>query len=176
MFVEDHRRAAQIIDDTCRTYLALHPHLVERVGHCVYEQGWLAEERGDRADARAAFAAFPESDLLERPLARGYLALLDGKPDAAGMRALAESYAARSDVWSKWRAVDAWIVVALSDPAGERAALESALAAVDRLGEFAKTTFVKRRRGRILRRLVELGDRDPVHLADARAWAALGGY
>jgi hypothetical protein len=176
MFVEDHHRAAEIIDDTCRRYTALHPHLVERVGHCLYEQGWLAEERGDRVAAKRAFAAMPESDLFERQIAQGYLALFDGTPDLTALRALAERFAASTNIWSRWRSVDAWLLVALADPANEAQALETALAAIERLGEFANATFVKRRRGRILARLVELGHGDPARVAAARAWAIAGGY
>ena len=71
-------RAAALTRAACATYRELHPHLDQDLSECLYELGWLAHERGDLAEARAALSNVPELGMAHRAVAvRGLLASLD---------------------------------------------------------------------------------------------------
>jgi hypothetical protein len=163
----------------------MHAHLLDKIEQCSYEQAWLAEERGDAREAADALARITRAISPEGAIAAGYRDLLAGRgADAApAMAALADTLARSDAFWPRWRAVDARLVAAIAaDRAGDRAAAvahaERALAGITALGGFAKTSFVQRRRGRVLALIAGWRAGDvAARTADALAWARLaGGY
>jgi hypothetical protein len=114
MFTNDRNAAAASLRDTSERLLRLHPHLRETADDYIYELGWLAEERGDTDEARRAFTAVRQA--ANARVAAGYLALLDGKLDAAvrSMEALGRELEASPDYWVRVAASDAYMVAATS--------------------------------------------------------------
>jgi eukaryotic-like serine/threonine-protein kinase len=185
MFVEHPQRSADLLRAACTPLARLHPHLVERVEQCSYELAWLAQERGDAHEATEVLARITRDVAPEGVLAVGYRALLAGKPaDAArAMAAFAERLAKQSGFWLRWRGVDARLVAALAadaigDRAGAIAHAERAVGVIDGLGDFAASSFVRRRHGRLLALLAQWNAGDVRARTDgALAWARLaGGY
>jgi tetratricopeptide (TPR) repeat protein len=183
MFVEHPQRSADLIRDACHRYRRLHPHIVDMVEMCSYELAWLAEERGDLKAAADELVHVQRTTLSEGELAIGYRELVAGKHAEAlkAMSELADRLASAPHFWRNWRAADAHIVVAIAaDKLGDRkraiAAAERALAAIDKLGDFATSTFVQRRRGRVLAMLALWGAGDvTARTAEAIAWAKRAG-
>jgi len=183
MFVEDSRRSAALLRDACTRYRRMHEHVVEKIEQCAYELAWLAEERGDRAEASDVLRDMPDTASPEGAIAHGYRALLAGDYSAAIAMMTAFVADHRHDTfWPRWRVVDAQLVAALAaDRANDRTRAielaEGALAAVDSLGDFAATSFVQRRRGRLLAMLASWGVGDVTkRTAEALAWARRAGY
>jgi hypothetical protein len=181
MFVEHPARGAEALSDACDRFRTMHAHLIDRYVQCGYELAWLAEERGDMAKVTSVLAGIEARKLPESRLAAGFRDLAAGNHAqvVTTMTAHADELAA-GKFWPKWRSVDAHLLVAVAaDKLGDRATAvaqaERALATIDELGDFAKSTFVQRRRGRVLAMLAMLGVEK--HREAALAWAQLaGGY
>jgi hypothetical protein len=134
----------------------MHPHLTEKIAECMFELGWLAEERGDLVEARSAFAVVKHERNLEEIIARGYVLMLDrGYQDAAReMVAVFDEYNQRDHIWPRFRVVDALFVVAHSQlQLGLRedalATLRRALTALEGLTPLASTVVYQRRLARV---------------------------
>jgi hypothetical protein len=114
-FITDPTAAAAALRPACRTLQQLHPHLQDMLDTCWYELGWLAEERGDLTEARAAFAAVRSSD-DDGLVARGYLQLLDGNPlsAATAMMELGSQLENAPESWLHVSAADAFFVASMS--------------------------------------------------------------
>jgi len=184
MFVEDPRKAWDLLDTSCRRYRQLHPHLSYTITHCAIELAWLAEERGGLAEAREMLAAL-SIKAPEAKLGAGYLLVLDDKPaDAVSqMLALADRLQKQEHYWPRWRAVDALVIAAraahtLGKAADEIAYLERALAVLHGVTVIEGTTYYQRRRARVRALLALRGAPDAaVHAAAALAWYRdAGGY
>ena len=182
MFTEHPQRSAELLSEGCDGYRRMHAHMVDVIEVCSYELAWLAEERGDLRATSDELAYIKRDWLPEGALAAGLRDLVAGKHAevAQAMSALADELSRATFFWRRWRAVDARLIAAIAaDKAADRpraiASAEAAVAAIDGLGEFAKSPFVKRRRGRALALLALWGD--PKRRAEAIAWAELaGGY
>ncbi|MEZ4363156.1 MAG: serine/threonine-protein kinase [Kofleriaceae bacterium] len=143
----------------CEGYLRWHPHLVPEVVECSYTLGWLADERGDRADAKRWLKITTTAESSEAAVAAGYLGL--GERDAQvalEMEALAAEHAAAAEWWSRTWAADAGLVAALAwratgQPERELRALEAALAIIEDTNRVQSNPFHQRRLSRIQREL-----------------------
>ena len=183
MFVENPRRAYELARAPCGRYRALHPHLPQKISHCSIEVGWLAEEVGELAQARAsmeAALAFERGDTFERGAASAFLLLLDGRhaEAAAAMVVLAERMRGDGQPWwMRVKAVNAWIAGATAQlragrPEAARASLESALALVESLPTSA-VTYGQRRLARVRALLArQLATTDPARARTLAAAAA----
>ena len=153
MLVPDPARSLAALREACGTYRSVHPHLEASIGACSFELGWLAYDIGDLAESRAAMAAIAPASDYEHAIAGGYRALLDARPrDAIAIAStLADEYVASDDPWTRFRGVDALIVVAASQQqlgATDDAitTLRRALAALRAIaGPFESGTFYRRR-------------------------------
>jgi hypothetical protein len=141
-YFENPVTAARALDEVCAALATWYPHQRDRIVKCRYELGWLADERGDRAAAQAAYepvaAAAIEQEAIEQPVlvARAQMAMLRDKPAEADRLALDMIAAANKKVgWFERfpAAVDAWLIaanarIALGKPDAAIAALREALA------------------------------------------------
>jgi hypothetical protein len=159
MSAETSRGAYALGREPCRRYQLLHPHLARRISHCALEVGWLAEELGDLAEARAAMQvvlAFEPGDTFERGFASALLLTLDGRPGeaAAAMASLAARVAGHAQPWVRLKAANAWIAEAVAElragePARARPRLERALAMLESLPSLAALPYGQRRLARV---------------------------
>jgi len=159
VFTESSRQAYELARGPCRRYQQLHPHLALRISHCAFEVGWLAEEIGELAEARAAMQvvlAFERDDTFERGFASGLLLLLDGRhaEAAAAMATLAERMRGGAQPWVRFKAVNAWIAGAVAElragqPGRARASLESARQMLESLSSLAASPYGQRRLVRV---------------------------
>ena len=179
MHIAHPERSGARLRDACNRYRRLHPHLVQRIAHCASELLWLAEERGDVAEAREAIAAISPDAALEAPLATGYRLLLDGQQAEAArrMRDLARELQRHDHYWMRWRSVDALIVAALAQPSSV-AELERALSTLNEITVIEGATYFQRRLARVRTLLARRGARGALeHARAAAAWyRQAGGY
>jgi tetratricopeptide (TPR) repeat protein len=154
------------------------------IPRCAYELGWLAEERGDTAETRAAMQLVVD---IRKPIAQAYLAALDGKLDEAVRDARVAAEGLQSEWWNKIFAGDGLLFAAIcSERLHHRddaiANLRSALAIYDQLTMIKQSPFYLRRVSRakaLLARILASSDRaEATRLAgEAAAWyRSAGGY
>jgi hypothetical protein len=154
------------------------------VSQCAYELGWLAEERGDLIEARAAMQLVGND---RAPIARAYLDAFDGKLDDAIRQARAAAEGLRAEWWTRFYAGDGLLFAAtcadrLHRRADAIANVRAALAIYDQLTVIKQAPYYLRRVARaraLLARLVAPADpAEATKLAgDAAAWyRAAGGY
>jgi len=154
------------------------------VGQCAYQLGWLAEERGDAAEARSAMSQVVGP---QQPVAHAYLTAADGKlADAIG-EARRAAAGLQSEWWTKFYAGDALLLAALCGDRLHRTAdavadLRAALAIYGELTAIQRAPYFLRRTSRaraLLARLIR-GSRPAEARAlagDAAAWyRTAGGY
>jgi eukaryotic-like serine/threonine-protein kinase len=177
--------ASSQIRDVCRRVQAFHAReAAELINGCAYELGWLAEERGDTAEARASMQLVGSA---RRPIALAYLAALDGKLDDAIAQARQGAAAMPAEWWIQLFAGDGYLLAALCADRLHRtgdaiANVRTALATYDRLTVIQQAPFFLRRTSRakaLLARLVAPADRaEASRLAEAAAtwYRAAGGY
>ena len=186
MYVEHPGEAATRLRELCATYARLHPHRHDKIGNCSYELGWLAVERGDPVEAQRALAiavAHPTDQLARTETAKAEIARLAG--DARGAARLAERVAVAAEQettwWDRYRAVDAWLVVAaaratLGERDGSIAALQLARTVLADPRLNSQAIYIQRRRARVTS-LLALATRDRKLAGEALAWyRAAGGY
>jgi hypothetical protein len=186
MFTEHGTRVASQLRELCAAFRTWYPHRKDKIDQCYYELGWLAEERGDRAEARDAMAAVGGSKDERVPLARAFAMLYAGDATAAARTAadLATQAAQRKAWWEQFHAVDAWLIeatarTALGDRVKARQSLERALALLDQPGFNRTATFHQRRvaRVRALLAMQTEPSRGSELAAQALAWyRKAGGY
>ena len=110
MFIADPVVAADRLRTSCRRLQALHPELRGTLETYRFELGWLAEERGDRDEARAAFSEIDQPDEARR-VAAGYLQLLAGQLEpAARAMMIVGADLEHADWWIRVTASDAFLV------------------------------------------------------------------
>jgi hypothetical protein len=185
IFVANPRTAADQIRDVCRRFQTFHAQEArDRISMCSYELGWLAEERGDATEARAAMQRV---DNERKPIAQAYLAAFDGKLDAAAVQAKRAAAGLDSEWWNKFYAGDGYLFAAIcADRLHRRneaiAAARMALATFDQLSVIKEAPYYLRRTARARALLAHLlAPADPAEastLARAAAtwYRAAGGY
>jgi hypothetical protein len=185
VFAANPALVASQIREVCRRARTFHAvEAAELINGCAYELGWLAEERGDVAEARASM---PLVGGARRPIALAYLAALGGKLDDAIGMARRGAEAMPKDWWIQLFAGDGYLLAAicadrLHRPADAIANLRAALAIYDQLTVIKQAPFYLRRTARaeaLLARLLAPSDRAEASrlAADAAAWyRAAGGY
>jgi hypothetical protein len=80
------------------------------VSRCAYELGWLAEERGDAAETRASMQLV---DDIRKPIARAYLAALDGKLEDAIREARGAAGGLQAGWFNQFYAGDSFLFAAI---------------------------------------------------------------
>jgi hypothetical protein len=180
MLTPNPRQAMAVLDKACREFGQLHPHLHERVTQCSYEIAWLAQELGDlvlAADSLSHVRLEPESEV-----AAGFRLLLAGKHTEAisAMRTVGDAMSKRDHMFPKFRAADAYLVMALAqqklnDTNATKATLERMLELLLKLQPLEQNSFYQRRLARVRAMLATLTrSTDPVrareHARSAIAW------
>jgi hypothetical protein len=179
MFAVGLADATAQLADVCERVATFHAReAAGLLSRCAYDLGWLAEERGDVAAARRWFARVADQ---RGPVARSYLAALDGKDDEAIGAAHVAAAGLRSEWWNQLYAGDALVVAAISAerlhrPAAAIADLREALATYDRLTTIKQAPFTQRRVVRAHARLARLLAASDPAAASAQASAALAWY
>jgi hypothetical protein len=184
MFMARPDVAAMRLRDACGRLQQLHADAAAPISGCAYELGWLAEERGDAAEVRAAMQQVKNE---HRPIALAYLAAADGKLDEAIRQARSAAAGLGGEWWARFYAGDALLVAAtcadrLHRTAEAIASLSAALAIYDQLTMIAQQPYYQRRVARaraLLARLVAPSDpAEAARLAGAAAawYRAAGGY
>ena len=185
VFVANRDEAASQIRDLCQRVQTFHAkEAADLVSRCAYELGWLAEERGDTAEARAAMQRV---DNARKPIALAYLAAQGGKLDDAIGQARRAADGLQGEWWTKFYAGDGLLFAAicagqLHRPKDAIANLRAALAIYDQLTVIKQAPYYLRRVARakgLLARLVASSDpAEASQLAgDAAAWyRTAGGY
>jgi len=185
MFTTRPDAAAAAIREVCQRVQAFHAkEVTSTVSQCAYELGWLAEERGDAVEARAAMQLV---DNTRKPIAKAYLAALDGKLDEAIQQARRAAAGLDSEWWNRLYAGDGLLFAAicadrLHHAADAIATVKVALATYDKLPVIQQAPFFLRRVSRakaLLSRLVASSDRGLAGTlaGEAAAWyRAAGGY
>lgn len=186
MFTEHGARAAAQLRELCAAFRTWYPHRKDKIDQCYYELGWLAEERGDRTEARDAMTVVGGSTDERVPLARSFATLYAGDAAAAARMAadLATQASQRKAWWEQFHAVDAWLIeatarIALGDRVRASQSLERALALLDQPGFNRTATFHQRRVARVRALLATLtdGSRARELATQAQAWyRTAGGY
>jgi protein kinase-like protein len=189
--------AALLYQEACDGYQRWHPKLTHALADCAFERGWLADERGDLAAARAAMQLAAADPTAQRQRGKGtiaaaYLAITadraDHPGDAAGaaiaaMQQLAADGAPATEWWIRGEAAMAYITAAIGwQRAGASGDAErcwrAALGLLDGIHQPMFDRALARARAALARRWVA------AHPADARtaagealAWyRAAGGY
>jgi len=185
VFVAKPDVAASQIREMCQRVHAFHAKEAQSLAsQCAYELGWLAEERGDPAEARASMQRVANE---RKPIALAYLTALDGKLDDATGQARRAAEGLQGEWWTKFYAGDGLLFAAicadqLHRPKDAIANLRSALAIYDQLTVIKQAPYYLRRVARakgLLARLVASSDpAEASQLAgDAAAWyRTAGGY
>ncbi|HEX7837932.1 MAG TPA: hypothetical protein VF469_10745, partial [Kofleriaceae bacterium] len=175
--------AASRLRDACRRLEQLHAEAAALITECSYELGWLAEERGDTAETRAAMQRVGDE---RRPVAQAYLAAAGGNLDEAIRQARAAAAGLPGEWWTRFYASDGLLFAAICADRLHRtaeaiASLRAALAIYDQLTMIAQQTYFQRRVARaraLLARLVAPSDpAEAARLAGAAAawYRAAGG-
>jgi eukaryotic-like serine/threonine-protein kinase len=185
VYATDPGVVASRIRDVCQRAQTFHrQEAAAMIDGCAYELGWLAEERGDPAEARASL---PQVGGARRPIAQAYLAALDGKLDDAIGQARRGAEGLQTEWWQQLFAGDGYLLAAICADRLQRrdeaiANLRTALATYDKLTVIKQAPFYLRRLSRtkaLLARLVAPANRsEAVALAgEAAAWyRSAGGY
>jgi eukaryotic-like serine/threonine-protein kinase len=185
VFASDPGVVAARIRDVCRRAREFHlGDAATLIAGCSYELGWLAEERGDVAEARTAMQAVGDA---RKPIAQAYLTALDGKLDEAIALARRGAEGLQTEWWHKLFGGDGYLLAAicadrLQRPGEAIANLRAALAVYDQLTVIKQAPFYLRRVSRakaLLARLVAPANRsEAIALAgEAAGWyRTAGGY
>jgi hypothetical protein len=188
IFIADPVRAAALLRELRDRYRRSHPTTAaSRIHLCAYQLGWLAEERGDLAEARAELAAIPPGAGKQGAVAQVYLARLAGALDQAVRDGRAAADRLEAKWWTRIYAVDALIVAAqaqaaLARPGDAIATLQRARTLLDSLASLEAGEDRPRRLARVRGQLAILEaprDRALAHdyARDAAAWyRRAGGY
>lgn len=184
-FLADPRRAAAELDELCTLYRRYHPMVAQgTIANCMFELGWLAEERGDTAAARAAMQQVAPIDGPLPFAARAYLLALDGKLAEAAVAARAAGDRFRSESWARFNAADAYRLAAacnaeLGRLAQARDDARAALELFEELAFLARMPNYQRRLARTRALLARIAPMPQAarHASDAAAWyRSAGGY
>jgi protein kinase-like protein len=180
----------------CDGYQRWHPQLTVEFTDCAFERGWLADDGGDLAGARAAMRIAAEDPLAPRERAKGTIAAaylqLTGDPPPAAITALTalhdiEAVAARQanapELWNRGDAADAYVTAALGldrlgPPRDAERAWRAALGLLESLDQPIFERRLARVRATLARRWAHSRPADARRLAGAAiAWyRAAGGY
>jgi eukaryotic-like serine/threonine-protein kinase len=166
-----------------------HPQRTRALADCEFRRGWLADERGDLAVARAAMqlvADEPGTPLGRAAIARSYLAVTGGGDARAAIGTMLDFAAARAadaEWWNRGEAAAAYVVAGLGgDRLGEAAAAErswsAALALLEAIDQPDFDRLLARVRATLARRWIDARPDAARRLAaEAAAWyISAGGY
>jgi hypothetical protein len=162
--------AAAQLREVCRLLGVYHAReAAAMLSRCTYDLGWLAEERGDTSEARAAMQQVGD---MRAPVAQAYLAGLDGDPARAIGLARAAAEGLQSEWWRKIYAGDALLVAAIcAERLGRRSEALSharaAFATYDELAMIRTTPVYLRRMARVNATLARLLVVDPASRPEA---------
>jgi eukaryotic-like serine/threonine-protein kinase len=192
--------AASELDAACDGYRRYHPERARKIIDCVYERGWLADERGDTATAIAAMQIAATDPLtpqqrLRGEIAAGYVKIAGsaGDPDTGGATLLAATRAMQDlggakrekavSLWGQAEAADAYVAAAVGwERLGKPRDAERCWAAALALLEAAQQPIYERRltraRAALARHWRQTRPAEARELATvALAWyRAAGGY
>ena len=191
MLIRNPIDAAAQYQAACDGYQRWHPDRVRPLADCAFERGWLADERGDVALARAAMALAAADPLSphERSMgtiARGYLAITgDGDAPAAAnqLQQLGAAGSRAPEWWGRGAAAQAYVAAAIGWQRLGRAddaerCWAAALALLEGLHQPMYDRALARVRTSLARRWAEVRPEDARRVArEALAWyRAAGGY
>jgi tetratricopeptide (TPR) repeat protein len=188
IFVAQPGAAAAALRPLCERYRRFHPTTAgSRIALCAYQLGWLAEERGDRAEARAELASIPADGGPQDRVGRAIRSYLADAPDQALREARDAIGRLQGQWWTQIYAVDALIVAAQADvrrghPDDAIASLGQAVTLLDGLAAVEAGADRPRRLARVQAQLAILEatrDRPAAqrHAEAAVAWyRRVGGY
>ncbi len=159
LFTADAELARRRATAACEGYLKWHPHLVSEAGECSYALGWLADERGDAAEATRWMKVSAASTSDEAKIAAAYLAM-SAASAAPAARVAAEQDARAAELaaspiwWKRTWAADAGLLAALAwrragQPGRALAALELALPVIEETERLQPNPFHQRRLNRV---------------------------
>ncbi len=177
----DPREAARRLEPACRAYARLHSSRGAAASQCWFEVGWLAQERGDEAAAAEAMTQVVRTETSGGEvgrvgLARAYLALARGDPDAAaGFEAVRARLgpAAEQPWWVRWVAAEAELGSGLARAASPRAAeaaFDRARVLLEQVAAAQPAVYIERR---LARARAELARARAARGAPSRAIAPL---
>jgi eukaryotic-like serine/threonine-protein kinase len=166
----------------CQGYLTWHPHLVQEVVECSYALGWLADERGDHAEAIHWMTVAARASSDEATIAKAYLAMdRDDRKTAAEMEVMAAESRRSPTWWRRTWAADADLLAALAwrhagqDQRAARA-LEAALPVIEETEHLQPNPFHQRRLNRVRAELARAIVHDDPARARQLAAAAIDWY
>ncbi|MFN0247320.1 MAG: protein kinase domain-containing protein [Kofleriaceae bacterium] len=131
----------------------LHPHLADRFAWVAYDLFWLAFDAGDIPRATQAHKWLSAGTELD--IASAYLRSSDDPAGAiAAVTPIANDLGGSEQPWLRWRAIDAWIVIAHGERQlghGDRArvAATRGLELAKTVGPFSRTMFYRQRLWRL---------------------------
>jgi len=180
VFIANPQRVAGELRDVCALYQRYHPTVSADTIECLFELGWLAEERGDLTEAQAAMQQIPSGNGSLPQLAKAYLAMLDGKLEVAAAAALVVGENFQAEPWTRFDAAEGLLLAAICLDKLQRrdAAVASARAALKIFEQLTSNERYRRRLARTRAVLARLGVPEAKQLArDAVGWyRAAGGY
>jgi tRNA A-37 threonylcarbamoyl transferase component Bud32 len=176
---------------TCDGYQRWHPDRLRALVDCAYKLGWVSDERGDVAAARAAMQIAARDPLTPQTRGRGtiaasYLAITGGSDVAVAvtaMQELAAREATATEWWIRGEAAEAYIAAALGwqrlgKPSDAERCWTAALDLLDSVRQPMFDRALARVRATLARRWATARPADARSAADAAlAWYRLaGGY
>jgi hypothetical protein len=191
MLTRNPAAAAAQYQVACDGYRRWHPDRVRALAECAFERGWLADERGDLAGARAAMQLAAADPLSPTQRAKGaiaaaYLAITGGGDPRAGAEAaqrLAEEGAPADEWWMRGEAGYSYATAALGwqragKPGDAERCWTTALGLLENLHQPIFDRLLARVRAALAHRWATSRPEDARRLADsAVAWyRAAGGY
>ena len=178
LLVEDPRRSTSELRELCAVHRRLHPHSPISID-CHYDLGWLAVERGDVVEAKAAYGVVAAAQEGPRSaIATAELARLAGDRSTTRVDAIARASAAEPAWWARLPAADAYAIAAAihGSSADGHQALRAARAILGEALGYRNATHVRRRYIRATA-LLALATRDRALAAEAISWyRTAGGY
>ncbi|HEY0479021.1 MAG TPA: serine/threonine-protein kinase [Kofleriaceae bacterium] len=185
--------AAAAYRAACDGYQRWHPDRIRPLADCAFERGWLADEQGDTALARAAMQLAAADPLSPRErgmgtIAASYLAITgagdrDVLAATTAMQRLAAAGAGATEWWGRGAAAQAYIAAALGwqrlgKPGDAERCWAAALALLEDLHQPMYDRPLARVRASLARRWAQVRPAEARRLAgEALAWyRAAGGY
>jgi len=183
--------AAVEYQTACDGFQRWHPDRLRALVDCAFERGWLADERGDAAGARAAMQLAATDPLSPQQRGKGTIAAsylaITGDGDAAAavvaMQQLAASAARTTEWWNRGEAAQAYVTAALGwqrlgKPADAERCWTAALALLEGVHQPMFDRTLARVRATLARCWATTRPADARGVAEAAlAWyRAVGGY
>lgn len=155
MFTANADMAQSRARTTCDRYLTYHPHLQQEVVDCAYLLAWLADGRGDSAEAVRWMQIAARTSTDEAKIARAYVRVAEkDRAVVEELDAMAQELRASPTWWRRTWASDAGLLAGRGwsqrgESARARASLETALAVIEETNQIQANSFHRRRLARV---------------------------